>query len=1070
MRIVIDFQGVSETWRDTPGERRQMDLLRDIAKSGKGHDIIVALNASDKQLVRDVRELLFDVLPGSALRIWNAPDPFASEGSSNSERRGRAELIREAFLSSLAPDLVLVNGFRTGCADRSVASISKLVSLPTAVIVYAAEEDTSPDPKTGLLERFRNTLHAVVRDPKTLWARSPKSEQAHKDKACQGFPNEKRACLEKADHVFLIGNNPNPESIPGENDADLKVTTFNLADTSLEHVAQGLLDKSEELGHQDTRSDADAVSHRKKLAYISPLPPAMSGIAEYSAQLVPELAQHYEITLITDQEHIDLPDLDPSIAIRGVDWFRRNSRLFDHVLYHFGNSPMHGYMFALLRSIPGVVVLHDFFLLDGRARYNPNHLRDVVLQGHGLQQFADASRGGSGRPDPSRLPGNLDVLQNATGIIVHSDQPFQLAREWYGPEAAKAWYKVPLLRPSADYAPSDKVAARKKLGLSEDDLVICSFGHIVPSKLGLSILEALQNPPLAEDPKCILVFVGDAQEKYEHELRHTASELEAARFKITGWVSADTYREYLLAADIAVQLRSNSRGETSASVLDCLNFGLPTIVNAHGSMREIDPECICQISDPVDQTELVEALKTLASDRARRESIGARGRGMIRAQHDPRVCAELYQTAIESAESSNRKAVARLPGRLAATDPGRQETASLAQSLAQSFPPHPRRPSLFLDVSVVSDNDIHTGIQRVVRSVVQALLSRPDIPYRVVPVRFTNDGEYLAAYAYAQRLMGISLGGVQDEIIDVYRDDLFVVIDLDFRYNALRRQVFEAFQNRGARIWHVVYDLLPVKLPQYFPSGAPANFVDWLSLVGSFDGAICISKAVADDLKSWLEEHSRENGTLPAIGWFHLGADIENSRPTTGLLPDADQKLTQLGQKPTFLMVGTIEPRKGHAQTLDAFERLWSEGIEANLAIVGKEGWDVDPLVRRLREHSERGARLFWFDNISDEYLERIYQASTCLIAASEGEGFGLPLIEAAQHKLPILARDLAVFQEVAGDHAVYFTGLEAADLADAIREWLTTWQNDQTVVSDRMPWLTWEESAAQLLEVITRK
>ena len=514
---------------------------------------------------------------------------------------------------------------------------------------------------------------------------------------------------------------------------------------------------------------------------------------------------------------------------------------------------------------------------------------------------------------------------------------------------------MPLLRPSADYTSSDKVAARKKLGFSEDDLVICSFGHIVPSKLGLSILEALQNSSLAEDPKCTLVFVGAAQDKYENELRLASSDLEVARFKITGWVSADTYREYLLAADIAVQLRSNSRGETSASVLDCLNFGLPTIVNAHGSMREIDPECICRIADPVDQTELVEALKYLTSNQLRRESIGARGREMIEAQHDPRICAELYYKAIESAETPNRKAASRLPEGLAAPDLERQETASLAQSLAQSFPPHPRLPSLFLDVSVVSDNDIHTGVQRVVRSVLQALLLRSDIPYRVVPVRFTNDGEYLAAYAYAQKLMDLSLGGVQDEIVDVSRDDLFVVLDLDFRYNQLRHQVFETFQNRGARIWHVVYDLLPIKLPQYFPSGTPGNFADWLSLVGSFDGAICISKAVADDLKGWLEEHSTDNRKLPDVGWFHLGADIENSRPTTGLLSDAEEQLAQLGQKPTFLMVGTIEPRKGHAQTLDAFEMLWRQGTEVNLAIVGKEGWDVDPLVRRLREHSERG-------------------------------------------------------------------------------------------------------------------
>ena len=405
MRIVIDFQGVSETWRDTPGECRQMDLLREIVKSGGGHDIVVALKASDKQLIRDVRELLFDVLPRSALRIWSAPGPVAPGSADNMERRGRGELIREAFLSSLEPDLVLVNGFHAGCEDNSIASISKLVSLPTAVIVYEADADTSSDPKAGLLEQFRNRLSAVFRDRGAFWTRTLKPDRCHKEHSYQDFLNEKRDCLKKADRVFLIGNDPSPESILAQSDAGLNVTTFNVADTSLEQIAQGLIESSEELGHQGTRPDAEPVSHRKKLAYVSPLPPAMSGIAEYSAQLVPELAQHYEITLIANQEHIDLPDLDPSIEVQGVDWFRRNSGAFDHVLYHLGNSPMHGYMFDLLRSIPGVVALHDFFLLDGRARYNPNQLKDVVLQGHGLQQFANASHSGFGQAGPIKPTG-----------------------------------------------------------------------------------------------------------------------------------------------------------------------------------------------------------------------------------------------------------------------------------------------------------------------------------------------------------------------------------------------------------------------------------------------------------------------------------------------------------------------------------------------------------------------------------------------------------------------------------------------------------------------------------------
>ena len=154
---------------------------------------------------------------------------------------------------------------------------------------------------------------------------------------------------------------------------------------------------------------------------------------------------------------------------------------------------------------------------------------------------------------------------------------------------------------------------------------------------------------------------------------------------------------------------------------------------------------------------------------------------------------------------------------------------------------------------------------------------------------------------------------------------------------------------------------------------------------------------------------------------------------------DAESTLNLLSLRPSFLMVGTVEPRKGHTQALAAFEKLWEQGLDANLVIVGNQGWNMESLADRLRHHPEQGKRLFWLEGISDEYLEKIYAASTCLIAASEGEGFGLPLIEAAQHKLPIIARDIPVFREVAGEHAHYFNGLEPQVLADAIKHWLTS-------------------------------
>lgn len=114
-------------------------------------------------------------------------------------------------------------------------------------------------------------------------------------------------------------------------------------------------------------------------------------------------------------------------------------------------------------------------------------------------------------------------------------------------------------------------------------------------------------------------------------------------------------------------------------------------------------------------------------------------------------------------------------------------------------------------------------------------------------------------------------------------------------------------------------------------------------------------------------------------------------------------------------------------------------------------------------KHPEKGNRLFWLEGISDEYLEKIYTATTCLIAASEGEGFGLPLIEAAQYSLPMIVRDLPVFREIALDHAFYFRGMNASDLSTAINMWLKLYETAMHPGSGDMPWLTWEQSAAQL-------
>lgn len=380
------------------------------------------------------------------------------------------------------------------------------------------------------------------------------------------------------------------------------------------------------------------------------------------------------------------------------------------------------------------------------------------------------------------------------------------------------------------------------------------------------------------------------------------------------------------------------------------------------------------------------------------------------------------------------------------------------------------RRQMLVDISMLVKKDDKSGIQRVVRSVLRALLQDPPEGYWVRPVWHTG-----GHYAYAHRF---TYGGaiadslrLEDEPVAVRPGDMFLGLDLNPDEVPAIRELYLDLRLHGVQIFFLVYDLLPLTHPEAFDDGARPWFVRWLETVAEVsDGLVCISRAVADELLSWLERNPpRHQGDLQ-VGFFHLGADIEASLPTGGIRPDERAVLAQLANRPGILMVGTLEPRKRHAQALAAFELLWQQGEDVNLVIVGKEGWKLGGLAHSLRNHPESGKRLFWLESASDEALQALYGQCSALLAASVGEGFGLPLIEAAQKGLPVIARDLPVFREVGGRHASYFSGGTGADLARALAEWLALHRQGQAPQSDGLQWLSWAESTRQLWDVIGNK
>jgi len=1247
VRIVIDMQGAQSESRFRGIGRYTMAFAKAVVKNRGEHEIILALSGLFPDTIEPIRAAFEGLLPQENIRVWHAPGPVKEGQPGNESRREVAELLREAFLASLQPDVIHISSLFEGYVDDAVTSIGrfdqttpvsvtlhdlipllnpdqylkpnpiyeryylrKIESLKRAKCFLAVSESSKSEGKRYLAapdEYFVNTSESVESafhpqsiDDETARRLRAKFSISRPFVLYTGGADERKnlprlieaygalpASLRKTHQMVFAGKMPegdiarfrqiaraaglqddellftgyvsdeelvrlynlcrlyvfpswhegfglpaleamacgapvigaNTSSLPeviGLDDAlfdpfDVEAISLKLTQAledeafrdclrehglcqakkfSWDETAKRAIEAWEALHLSSTKVDYHLPTGRKpRLAFVSPLPPERTGIADYSAELLPALSAHYDIELIVAQERVEDPWVNQHGKIHDVNWLRANAQDIDRVLYQMGNSPFHQHMLPLMAEIPGAVVLHDFYLssllawmeLHGGA----GHVWTKALyDSHGYA--AVQARYQDAEAAKLHYPVNAHVLQHARGIIVHSEYSRGLARQWYGPEWGRHWRVVPHVRTPSRM--DDRLAARRRLGIEKHDFLVCSFGFVDPTKLNHRLLQSWLKSSLAKDKHCHLVFVGENHGgDYGAELLKTirASGCKE-RIHITGYASPDWFKSYLAAADIAVQLRAQSRGETSGTVLDCMNYGLPVIVNANGSMAELDRDVAWMLPDEFEDRELVDALEKLWRSTELRRQFGERARERILAHHAPDACARQYAEAIEAFYARTANGLPALIQSLANRPEfalSEAEIVQLAAALGRNHPLPRLTKRLYLDVTATCRNDLKTGIERVARALTLALLASPPEGYRVEPVYLNyENGRWLYRHArrYALGLLGCPIEGLDDDVVEPEAGDVLLGLDLsgDMLIQAAQLGLFEDFRHRGVAVYFMVHDLLPARMPEVFPPGADQTHEKWLCAISQCDGAVCVSKAVADDLNQWLRDAGMQYDQRRGfkIAWSHHGADIDKSAPTPGMPPDADETLTSLKARPTFLMVGTIEPRKGYQQVLDAFEQLWYEGVDANLVIVGHEGWkslpdemrrDIPQTVSRLRTHPERKKRLFWLEGISDEYLEKVYAASTCLIAASYGEGFGLPLIEAAQHKLPIIARDIPVFREVAGEHAYYFTAHDGRELAEAIRDWLQLFRQGHYPRSDGMKYLTWKESAKQLADIV---
>ena len=294
-------------------------------------------------------------------------------------------------------------------------------------------------------------------------------------------------------------------------------------------------------------------------------------------------------------------------------------------------------------------------------------------------------------------------------------------------------------------------------------------------------------------------------------------------------------------------------------------------------------------------------------------------------------------------------------------------------------------------------------------------------------------------------------------LMPVDKEDILLILDSSWYMNIWKS--VDKFKEKGGTVFLVVYDLIPIKHPEFCDDFLVGEFKKWIddSLL-RVDGYIAISQTVAEDVK----EFQKSKGVLipnECYEYFYLGADFSEKR--SGYIRDKLKNI--FDERETYISVSTLEPRKNHAYLLDAFEILWKKGIDINLLFIGRQGWKVEELMQRIVTHPMKNKKLFYFDDISDVELNYAYSRAKALLFASKAEGFGLPIIEGLVKGLPVFASDTKIHREVGGENVNYF------DLSNpySLVKMLENSQYKKT--SNINSWLSWKESTEMLMDKIIK-
>lgn len=379
-----------------------------------------------------------------------------------------------------------------------------------------------------------------------------------------------------------------------------------------------------------------APSGRPRIALVSPFPPDLSGIARYTEALAGALARHADVEVFVGGAVVDHAEPPPGVTLHPAPTLRPRAALrpFDGVIHCMGNNPMHEFVLDAMAHVPGIALCHDVRMssLYGYGRHGDD-FSDRVAEMYGERL--------GGVPITSPAAGvargvwmATEVLERSRAVAVHSRFAAEILRlEAEGAGIHRRIDVVPFAFPP--------IVPREREHDADAGPLVASFGVLAPVKRSEDLIRSLA--VLRESvPAARLALVGPVDELYRAELRRVTSELELDdAVTITGAVDDDEYFAWMSRADVAVQLRSHTQGESSLATAEAMAHGLPTVVTDLGWMSQLPTGSVHHLAAVAGVSEIAAGLAVVLGDEGMRERLGRNAQGHALANSVERAAAAL---------------------------------------------------------------------------------------------------------------------------------------------------------------------------------------------------------------------------------------------------------------------------------------------------------------------------------------------------------------------------------------------------------------------------------------------